>query len=69
MQTLEDGAPLYAANDPNFNGAKASPGIPYVDRGYVPPSVLVRITTTEQELGRSLNADERAALIKKLTGK
>jgi hypothetical protein len=66
MQTLEDGAPLDAANDIRYNGRQASPVDPFVDRGYIPPSVLVRITTAEAELGRSLTADERAALIKKL---
>ena len=67
--TIPDGAPLDAASDPRYNGRQASPADPYVNRGYVPPSVLVRITTTEQELGRTLSAEERTQLIKTLTGK
>lgn len=67
--TIPDGAPLDAASDPRYNGSMAHPNTPYVNRGYIPPSVLVRITTTEQELGRSLTADERSELIRKLTGK
>jgi hypothetical protein len=66
MQTLEDGAPPDSANDPRYNGRQASPADPFVDRGYIPPSVLVKIRTTEEELRRSLTAEERAALIKKL---
>jgi hypothetical protein len=65
MTNTYEGAPLDAASDTRYNGRQASPNDPYVDRGYIPPSVLVRITTTEAELGRSITADERAALIKK----
>ena len=60
-----EGAPLDAALDPDFNGAKASPGIPYVNRTPVSQNVLDRLRARAQELGRPLTDKERDELMKR----
>jgi hypothetical protein len=64
MTNTYEGAPLDAASDPNFNGAKASPGIPYVNRTPITQRVIDRLRERAQELGRPLTDNECSAIMK-----
>jgi hypothetical protein len=60
--TNYEGAPLDAAADPDFNGRKAAPGVPYVDRTNVPNAD--RIREVVQRKGAPLTQAEIEAVMK-----